>query len=390
MPESGYSKLFEQFPFGTVAHAHYAVERPELEELRHYAVKGSRVLLEGPRRIGKTLLVKSAIAEDRLLIVDLKELTSEENVVNGMRRAIEQFTGKELAKTRTTDRTSESKLSFTLGYLRGQSEARSDQTDLEQLFGEIERIAQERVPLIVFFDEIQTLMEFEGGLQIAERLRALSQHQHQVSYFFAGSNSYLLKKLTAGAKTPFYKQLSRVILQPIDRDVFGKWIQQRLKDHDAGITEEALEFVFRFARDIPGDVQRVLAEAYATVKARSCSEPLIDLDVLDFSILRTLSADEPSLDTIVRDLSRNKHMLLLTIAAMLHTDQNHPITGQVVRQAAGISSPGTIDSTRGSLAQDGLISQWHDRYQINDPFPEAYLIKQYRLDYDRIVLRLNE
>jgi hypothetical protein len=34
VPESGYSKLFEQFPFGTVAHAHYAVERPELEELR--------------------------------------------------------------------------------------------------------------------------------------------------------------------------------------------------------------------------------------------------------------------------------------------------------------------------------------------------------------------
>ena len=369
MPESGYRKLFEQFPFGTVSHAHYAVERPELEE-RHYAVKGSRVLLEGPRRIGKTLLVKSAIAEDRLLIVDLKELTSEENVVNGMRRAIEQFTGKDLAKTRTTIRKSESKLSFTLRYLRGQSEAHSDQTDLEQLFGEIERIAQERVPLIVFFDEIQTLMEFEGGLQIAERLRALSQHQHQVSYFFAGSNSYLLKKLTAGAKTPFYKQLSRVILQPIDRDVFGKWIQQRLKDHDAGITEEALEFVFRFARDIPGDVQRVLAEAYATVKARSCSEPLIDLDV--------------------RDLSRNKRMLLLTIAAMLHTDQNHPITGQVVRQAAGISSPGTIDSTRGPLAQDGLISQWHDRYQIDDPFLEAYLIKQYRLDCDRIVLRLNE
>ena len=55
-----------------------------------------------------------------------------------------------------------------------------------------------------------------------------------------------------------------------------------------------------------------------------------------------------------------------------------------------ISRPGTIDSTRGSLAQDGLISQWHDRYQINDPFPEAYLIKQYRLDYDRIVLRPNE
>jgi hypothetical protein len=376
VPESGYSKLFEQFPFGTVAHAHYAVERPELEELRQYAVKGSRILPEGPRRIGKTLLVKSAIAEDRLLIVDLKELTSEENVVNGMRRAIEKFTGKELAKTRTTTRKSESKLSFTLRYLRGQSEAHSDQTDLKQLFGEIERIAQERVPLIVFFDEIQTLMEFEGGLQIAERLRVLSQPQHQVSYFFAGSNSYLLKKLTAGAKTPFYKQLSRVILQPIDRD--------------AGITEEALEFVFRFARDIPGDVQRVLAEAYATVKARSCGEPLIDLDVLDFSILRTLSADEPSLDTIVRDLRRNKRMLLLTIAAMLHTDQNHPITGQVVRQAAGISSPGTIDSTRGSLAQDGLISQWHDRYQINDPFPEVYLIKQYHLDYDRIVLRLNE
>lgn len=390
MPESGYSKLFEQFPFGTVAHAHYAVERPELEELRQYAVKGSRILPEGPRRIGKTLLVKSAIAEDRLLIVDLKELTSEENVVNGMRRAIEKFTGKELAKTRTTTRKSESKLSFTLRYLRGQSEAHSDQTDLKQLFGEIGRIAQERVPLIVFFDEIQTLMEFEGGLQIAERLRVLSQPQHQVSYFFAGSNSYLLKKLTAGAKTPFYKQLSRVILQPIDRDVFGKWIQQRLKDHDTGITEEALEFVFRFARDIPGDVQRVLAEAYATVKARSCGEPLIDLDVLDFSILRTLSADEPSLDTIVRDLRRNKRMLLLTIAAMLHTDQNHPITGQVVRQAAGISSPGTIDSTRGSLAQDGLISQWHDRYQINDPFPEVYLIKQYHLDYDRIVLRLNE
>jgi hypothetical protein len=390
VPESGYSKLFEQFPFGTVAHAHYAVERPELEELRQYAVKGSRVLPEGPCRIGKTLLVKSAIAEDRLLIVDLKELTSEENVVNGMRRAIEKFTGKELAKTRTTTRKSESKLSFTLRYLRGQSEAHSDQTDLKQLFGEIGRIAQERVPLIVFFDEIQTLMEFEGGLQIAERLRVLSQPQHQVSYFFAGSNSYLLKKLTAGAKTPFYKQLSRVILQPIDRDVFGKWIQQGLKDHDAGITEEALEFVFRFARDIPGDVQRVLAEAYATVKARSCGEPLIDLDVLDFSILRTLSADEPSLDTIVRDLRRNKRMPLLTIAAMLHTDQNHPITGQVVRQAAGISSPGTIDSTRGSLAQDGLISQWHDRYQINDPFPEAYLIKQYHLDYDRIVLRLNE
>jgi hypothetical protein len=59
--DASYSILFEQFPFGTVPHAHYAADRPELEELRQYVAKGSRVLFEGLGRIGKTLLVKSAV-----------------------------------------------------------------------------------------------------------------------------------------------------------------------------------------------------------------------------------------------------------------------------------------------------------------------------------------
>ncbi len=388
MAIGSYNDLFEQFPFGTVPHPHYAADRPELEELRQYVAKGSRVLIEGPRRIGKTLLVKSAVPEDLLLLVDLKGLTSEEKVVNAIRRALERFTGEEIGRAKKSTKKREAKLSAALGYLHGFTEESSDETDMEQLFGRIEKIGYDRVPLVVFFDEVQTLMEFEGGRQIAERIRALSQHHDHVSYFFAGSNSYMLERLTRDAMSPFYKQLSRIVLRPLDRVAFTTWIRNRLDEHECRITEEALEFVFRFARDIPGDVQRVLGDAFALAKARS-GEPVIDLELVDFSITRTLSAEEASLDIIEKELRRNKRMLLLTIAAMLHENRHYPITGRVVRYVAQIDSPGTVKSTLESLAQEGLISIWNDRHQIDDPFLEAHLIRQFRIDYERVIDRLS-
>ncbi len=389
MADASYSDLFEQFPFGTVPHPHYAAERSELEELRQYIAKGSRVLIEGPRRIGKTLLVKSTVPEDLLLLVDLKGLTSEEKVVNAIRRALERFTGREVGKAKKSIRKREAKLSAALGYVRGHTEESSDETDMEQLFGIIERIGHDRMPLVVFFDEVQTLMEFEGGRQIAERIRALSQHHDHVAYFFAGSNSYTLEKLTNDARSPFYKQLSRIVLQPLDRETFSTWIRNRLDAHECRITDEALEFVFQFARDIPGDVQRVPGDAFALAKARS-GEPVIDIELVDFSITRTLSAEEASLDIIDKELRRNKRMLMLTIAAMLHEDRRHPITGQVARYVAQIDSPGTVKSTLESLAQDGLISIWNDRHQIDNPFLEAHLIRQFHIDYQGVIERLSD
>ena len=381
---SSYLDLFDKVPFGTIPDRHFALLRPEADELARHHARGSRVLLEGPRRIGKTLLVKSVIPPENLLLIDLKGLKTEQRVINSIRSCLENFTGKPIGASRQTTTKSQAGGGGSLAYLRSKTKQTTEQTDLETLFSEISKLGKTHALLVVFFDEIQSLLEFKGGLAIAERIRSLSQHHSHIAYFFAGSNSYLLNQLTDEPDTPFYKQLTRVTLHPIDREDFSVWIRKRLTSEKLKISDDTLEFIFEFARDIPGDIQRVLGDAFVLTKSRKPPVKTITTQIVEFAIERALSDQALILDAIIGSLRRNQRFLLLAIAARLHTGKNPPFTGTIMKRATRINSPGTIESTRAALAKRGLISLWQDQYMIDDPYLEAALINRYPTDYEQI------
>jgi len=326
----------EKLPFGMMPDVHFGMARPEMAQLQPIVnTVGGRVLLEGPRRIGKTMLVKQAVHPDLLLRVDLKGQKSEEMVTNAFRRALESFTGKSIGKTRNTKKQDDVKAGSMLGYIRSRQSEEFDTLDIESIFQRIDDLAKAAYPLVVFIDEVQILADFEGGLDLADRIRGQSQHHDNATYIFAGSNSHLLMQLDQLSESAFYKQVQRIQLAPIPREDFTAWIRQRLKAHRVQISDEALELVYEFARDIPGDIQRVLAAAYGQVKAEGGRSQAISEELVVFSIERQLNEQAPSLESVIGSMSESQRNVCIALAAMIHHHKRFTKTGKEVRHISG-------------------------------------------------------
>lgn len=230
---------------GVVTGEFFTDRADELARIRRaFREPGSKLLVYGPRRVGKTSALVRAIERFRAtggvaFIADLSTATALADVSSRILDAATAALGRKW-KDAAADLISRLGVSVTLrpdpatGIMLPsldvnlRSAPEDDQrTALARTLDAIDALAKDRnVTIGVVLDEFQEIRRF-GGDEAEWHLRGIVQHHAHASYVFAGSQAHVIERmLDKGAA--FYKLADPLLFGPIDPDHLSRWIDERL------------------------------------------------------------------------------------------------------------------------------------------------------------------
>lgn len=273
------------FEFGRELGADELVDRQsELATLEAALASAGRVFLIGPRRYGKTSLLRSASERaergggvvfryDAQAFPTLEQLAARVAADAAQRltptvtkagEAIKQF----FASVRPSAAFDPAEGKWTIS-LAGKQDREGGPPLLADVLHGVERLAaRARRATAVVIDEFQEVVE-EGGVEAEEQIRsAVQQHRH-VAYVFAGSRTRLLADMVTGANRPFYRMGTALFLGPIPRDDFADFIRRGFADAAIRVQGGAIETILDAAEDVPYNVQLLAHACWVACRAES-------------------------------------------------------------------------------------------------------------------------
>ena len=177
----------------------------------------------------------------------------------------------------------------------GRTDADLDR-DLEVLLALPGKIANERGKRIVLIlDEFQEIVDIDKHL--VARMRAVFQHQVDVSHVYLGSKFHLMNDLFNNITEPMYKSAKTVSLHPFSPQDFGLFLRGRFEATGMRIDEEAVHRILAITGCHPNDTQQLAHFTWALCQARGIDAKAATVDE---ALTRIVSATPatPSYGTI--------------------------------------------------------------------------------------------
>jgi hypothetical protein len=294
---------------------------------------GAKLLVYGPRRMGKTSALVRAIEQHETaggvaFLADVSTATTLIDIANRVLDAAVRAVGKRWRDV-VSDFVSRLGVSLTLKPEAGtglvlpsldvglRSAALEEQrTSLAQTLDAINVLAGDRgTTLGIVLDEFQEINRF-GGDSAEWHLRGIIQHHRHVSYVLAGSQAHIIERMLDQGRA-FYGLADHLHFGPIDPDHLARWIDERLSG--AGVTASGVGAVIVSAvgprtRDIvlvarecfdnrvvsgsatEGDVAVAIDNVVAT-QAALLESVWMGLSALQQNVLRAVAADTDGLTT---------------------------------------------------------------------------------------------
>jgi len=280
------------FEFGRALTSSELVDRrDELAEVTAALLAPSKLFLIGPRRHGKTSILRAAEHDAEhvgavVLRYDAEAFpTLHQLAERVLADATRQLTPPiEKAGNALRDVFSRLRPQATLDSLTGEwsvslsaASARSPIPLLADVFDGIERLAsRSRIPVAIILDEFQKVVE-EGGPSAEAQLRAAVQQHKHLGYVFAGSKTRLLADMTSDPNRPFYKLGKVLFLGAIPRAEFAHFLERGLAAGNIGVDPGATDAILDAAEDVPYNVQLLAHECWNRCReapGRSKSGPM--------------------------------------------------------------------------------------------------------------------
>lgn len=244
-------------------------------------LEGGKLFLVGPRRHGKTSILRAA--EDRV--------TNRRGIV--LRYDAEAFTNVDLLSARilsdtaerltpTTEKAgkaitaffrsvrpmatydaTENKWSVSLAGTPGRHEGAPLLADV--LDG-VERAARRTSRTVaVVIDEFQKVVA--AGPDAEAQIRASIQRHRKVGYVFAGSDTRLIADMTADPRRPFYKLGDVRFVGALPRADFGAFLERGFAAGDIRLAPGAIDAILDLAEEVPYNVQLLAHECWDLARA---------------------------------------------------------------------------------------------------------------------------
>jgi hypothetical protein len=150
---------------------------------------------------------------------------------------------------------------------------------LTDVLNGIERLAAEdgRSALVVI-DEFQQIVA-EAGEKAERQIRAAVQKHRSVGYVFAGSSSRMMTEMVATSNRAFWQLGDQLHLGPIPRPAFIDFLRKGFETAGASIATGALEHLLDVGEDVPYNVQQLASECWVLVtdkRRRRVTAELVD------------------------------------------------------------------------------------------------------------------
>ncbi|MDQ6883770.1 MAG: ATP-binding protein [Candidatus Dormibacteraeota bacterium] len=376
------SQATNPFRFGRIVSGDAFTDREtDLMVLERELRDGQNVLIEAPRRFGKTSLIlevkrqleaggipvayldcmlvpSRARLADRLASAYLQAFKSPAQRAEDW--VVQHLRAFRVRPSLSFDDRGHTQLTFEAG------SAGSPNLDalLEQLFSEPETIARERKGrLVVVLDEFQDLMEL--GPSLLRLLRAVIQQQQHVSYAFLGSRQALLRKAVHDRTAPLLKIARPYPLGPLPKREFGDFLTARLQASGRPIPRTAIDTLLDFTRGHPNDTQEAAHFLWEVALLPLSAEELVST-----AIDRVLDAEAAQMTVLWHDSAPAQRNLLTALVEW----GGRNIYSEAYRRHANLGPATTVQRAVQTLLERELVDlDAAGAYLIKERFFEEWI-----------------
>jgi AAA+ ATPase superfamily predicted ATPase len=382
------------FEFGRELGIEELVDRQtEVDEVVRTIEGGAKLFLIGPRRYGKTSILKAA--EDKLirrgavvlrynaesyptidLMVTALVADAAKSLKGGVERAAEQirsFFGR--LRPEVTFNLTDLEWSAKLGISNEEKAADHISLLVEALEG-LERLAEAQSadrPVGLVIDEFQKVTETSG--QDAEaQLRAAIQRHRRTGYVFAGSKTRLLTAMTLDAARPFYRLGSLRFIGPIPRPDFSQFLHRKFTesgfvvDPADGSSSNAIDHILNSAEEVPYNVQLLAHTCWDYLRSLPASENRqLTGEIVQTSLERIVRQYDPFYTQLWNDLTAIQQKTLLAVIAEDGTNMQSMKVARIVGRG-----PSTVRRALDALMSRDVLREDESlggvRMRFEDPF----------------------
>jgi hypothetical protein len=341
----------------------------EADDLLALAEGGHSFRLVGPRRYGKTTLLRRVLESAEregaaAILVDLQDVLSIAEIVVRIERAYERLKGPVRKHIENVFRVWNIGLSLGGGGFTA-SLQRNPNVDPESVLLRLLELPaslfeRQGTASLIVFDEIQDVLAVPGA---DGKIRSVIQHQTDAAtYGFAGSAPGVMQQLFADPKRPLLDQAVPRNLAPLPIDAVADYVSGRfsMTGREVGV---ALTPLLEFTRGHPQRSMMLAHYLWAhTARGQSASESEW------LSALGQASADTaPLMNAIWRALTPNERRVVRAIAVL-----TTPLHSEETAAAVGIKRS-SIGRAVESLVSNADVIDDHGRPRLTDPMFEQWL-----------------
>jgi len=377
------------FEFGRELGIGELVDREvEVAEVEEVIRSGRKLFLIGPRRFGKTSILKAA--EDKLhaddsvvMRLDAESYPTLEMLVNGIvagaAKQLKSSVERAGAQIRKFFSRLRPELDFSLSDgawtakvgIGSAPEEQGGVTLLVEALNGLESLAKAQpsgraVGLVI--DEFQKVVEL-GGETAEAQIRAAIQRHKRTGYVFAGSKTQMLSAMTMDASRPFYRLGSVRFLGPVPRPDFGHFLRTKFAESRFKVEGPApIDLILDLSEEVPYNVQMLAHGCWTQLRDRVSTQP----SALTEAVVRQ------SLELLVRQYNPFYTQLWTpltsiqqrTLLAVIQQRGVNLQSMQVVRLLG--KGPSTVQRSVGALVDRNILREEEStngvRMRFEDPF----------------------
>jgi hypothetical protein len=342
---------------------------PEAEELLALAEGGHSFRLVGPRRYGKTTLLRRVLdAAERegmaTVLVDLQDVLSIGEIVVRIERAYDRLKGPVRKQIETLFRTWNIGLSLGGGGFTATLQ-RNPNVDAESVLLRLLELpaavfARNGTVSFIAFDEIQDVLAVPGA---DGKIRSVIQHQGEAAtYAFAGSAPGVMQQLFADPKRPLLDQAVPKSLAPLPLVAVAEYVAGRFEKtgRDVG---SALAPMLEFTRGHPQRSMMLAHYLWQRTDRGATAEERTWVLALD----QATADSAPLMRAIWRALTANERRVARALAVVptpLHSAETAAAVG-IKRQSIGKALE-SLEGQADVIQEDG-------KPRLTDPMFELWL-----------------
>ena len=358
----------------------------EVRRVKTSIEQGGKLFVIGPRRYGKTSILRAAreeLATEKIgiLMLNVQGYTSIEELVRGIVAGAATLSGNLSAGVKAVKKffglfnpsitiNPDGTVTASLGLKT--PEGKNGQAPLLiDALDRLENLAEasgKRIGLVL--DEFQHLLKL-GGEGIEGQLRAAVQMHQHLGYVFAGSQTTLITDMVSNHARPFYRLGENLFVGPIPRPEFLEFLHRGFGGLGIGIDPVALERILDLAEDVPYNVQGLARDCWQEVRNQSL--PALtpaNVDAVYDSLLVTM---EPIYAPQWAILTAAQQRALLGVAR--HGGQG--LTGKAILKSLDLT-PGTMQASLASMEQQSILRREYKRdssiWRFEDPLFKGWIL----------------
>jgi uncharacterized protein len=342
---------------------------PEADDLLALAEGGHSFRLVGPRRYGKTTLLRrilGAATEQGMatVLVDLQDVLSIAEIVVRIERAYDRLKGPMRSKVDNFFRSWNIGLGLGGGGFTATLQ-HSPSVDAESVLLRLLELPtaifeRDGTTSLIAFDEIQDVLAVQGA---DGKIRSVIQHQTDAAtYAFAGSAPGVMQQMFADPKRPLLDQAVPRHLEPLPLDEVGTYVADRFRrtGRDAGA---ALDPLLEFTRGHPQRSMMLAHYLWERTARGGAADEAEWVAALDQAAVDTA----PLMRAIWRALTANERRVSRALAVV-----STPLYSEETAAAVGIKRTSIRKALDGLIANADVIEQG-GRPRITDPMFELWL-----------------